>query len=145
MNRSQRRAAQRQNVKTKASVVQAPYFNLYEYRLLLGQSVKIEKADGRRIIWYEFNADLGDPMCWDNPVEVTAQLVNYAAQGLTHYKDIAVDGITCKQLGCLSATIKVYRNEGVRYWGGSRQDYLSAAMGYIPASCEVVMIEMILQ
>jgi len=112
---------------------------------MIGQSIQIEKADGRRIIWYEFHAELGQPMCWYYPSEVTSQLANYAAAGLTYYKDVVVDSGICKQLGCISATIKVYRNEGSRYWGGSRQDYLSIAMGYIIDNCEVVMIEVALQ
>jgi len=146
MNRSERRKFERQAKAQRAKATTAtPMYDLVQYRKNIKDVFDMEKTAGKTLTHYEYHFGEQALNALDTSGEVNAQIANYAAAGMRLYKEIPVDEKTCRETGCVSATIKVYRKDGVVFWDYSNPDIMSVAFGYAPARCEVAMIEVVLQ
>ena len=112
------------------------------------QFLSDDKTDGVKHAYYVWDYNQNGVITFDTQALFQLNIDRYKAQNVLFSKNVAVTDATIRDMGVRTATIHVFRdvdpevvltefvNDGV-----VQLDYCGIAFGYMPARCEVAIIE----
>jgi hypothetical protein len=112
------------------------------------QFLSDDKTDGVKHAYYVWDYNQNGVIAFDTPALFQLNVDRYKSQNVLFSKKVAVPETTLQEMGVRSATIHVFRDinpnsvltEFLKN-GVVKLDYCGIAFGYVPAKCEVTIIE----